>query len=939
MIVATLVIENYKQYAGEHTVEFPSQGIVAVTGQNGAGKTTLFEAIEWCLYGPRSIPRDSIPPHDGVGKTLVRVTLEDPADGARFCVQRELRGSRTLAEVYREDDPAQPLVQGSVDVTRYVARHLIGLPHGAFVSTFFTRQKELQFFGDRSETQRRIEVARLLGLAAVREAQHDIGEGRTAARALADSLHGEHERRVGTRDLAAEMDAAMQRIALGTAGEQDAEMAAEAAANAAETARQELEHWREIQVRDASMEHMLATLAGEINTATAQRDAALAHLLRLEQRAAERMRHAAVASQLEARQAAVNQQEEERERAQHARTLATNQRATEDRLVVIMSRVAEIVSEQSEAAAGHVGWAWSATDASELEDSLKRLIAVTGEVDPIALRERVNQLRDVARLYEAEAKQAQLLRKYKQQLQKLEQERDKLLAQETPDARLGKAIEALAAARAEERDAREALVVKRAARDALQRVVRELHEHADDAMCPTCSRELGPGEARRLAADRQDEIAALQQEAQALAEQAERAAARIAQAESAESAARQAGLHVAALNDRLQSGEEMTTDAEAELEHIVQARNVALAASGATRPPSAADVQAASREAEHAQGLSACGSMLQQLQRDTATAHASRAAIEQERRTLGDVSYDADRHRAASADLDEAQRATALVQQIDQDLELRAQYAQLRDDAIGIIASQEEARGLLLKERAALGYSAEQLAQAQGADRQARECAHASRDAHSAARHALREAQAALERLQAEHSALHHLLDNADQQAREADELTRMYDEFSDFDRYVARHVGPLLAETTERMLSQVTSGKYDHVVFDENYGIRVFDGDEAFPLDGFSGGERDVVSLCARLALSEVVGSAAVRPPRFLVLDEVFGSLDSERRVHLLETLGALASAGHFRQMFIISHVDDVQQSPVMSEAWTIEERHGSSQVVRPEFALGLAR
>ena len=77
------------------------------------------------------------------------------------------------------------------------------------------------------------------------------------------------------------------------------------------------------------------------------------------------------------------------------------------------------------------------------------------------------------------------------------------------------------------------------------------------------------------------------------------------------------------------------------------------------------------------------------------------------------------------------------------------------------------------------------------------------------------------------------------------------------------------------------------------------------------------------------------MRPPRFLVLDEVFGSLDSERRAQLLETLGSLASSGHFQQMFIISHVDDVQLAPVMNEAWTIEERDGVSRVNRPEVLI----
>ena len=40
--------------------------------------------------------------------------------------------------------------------------------------------------------------------------------------------------------------------------------------------------------------------------------------------------------------------------------------------------------------------------------------------------------------------------------------------------------------------------------------------------------------------------------------------------------------------------------------------------------------------------------------------------------------------------------------------------------------------------------------------------------------------------------------------------------------------------------------------------------------------------------------------------------------------------------QMFIVSHVEDVQQSPVMNEAWTITEREGSSHVERPSFFGG---
>jgi DNA repair protein SbcC/Rad50 len=204
VILAAVEIENYKQYAGSHCIDFPEQGMVAITGPNGAGKTTLFEAIEWCLYGPRTIPHASIPPHGGVGATRVSVTLQDPHGGGRYVVKRTLRNGVSSAEAYSEDDPGQPLVQGPRDVSDYVARQLVGLPHAAFVSTFFTRQKELTFFGDRTPTDRRVEVARLLGFQTIRDAQEEIGDERSAARQEATSLRAQYERDAAGRDFEAE---------------------------------------------------------------------------------------------------------------------------------------------------------------------------------------------------------------------------------------------------------------------------------------------------------------------------------------------------------------------------------------------------------------------------------------------------------------------------------------------------------------------------------------------------------------------------------------------------------------------------------------------------------------------------------------------------------------------------------------------------------------
>jgi exonuclease SbcC len=89
-------------------------------------------------------------------------------------------------------------------------------------------------------------------------------------------------------------------------------------------------------------------------------------------------------------------------------------------------------------------------------------------------------------------------------------------------------------------------------------------------------------------------------------------------------------------------------------------------------------------------------------------------------------------------------------------------------------------------------------------------------------------------------------------------------------------------------------------------------------------------VALAARLALSRLIGSQAANPPSFLVLDEVFGSLDRDRRANLLDLLGSLSgSAESFQQLFVISHVDDVRVSSAFNEVWRITElADGSSSL-----------
>jgi DNA repair protein SbcC/Rad50 len=72
-----------------------------------------------------------------------------------------------------------------------------------------------------------------------------------------------------------------------------------------------------------------------------------------------------------------------------------------------------------------------------------------------------------------------------------------------------------------------------------------------------------------------------------------------------------------------------------------------------------------------------------------------------------------------------------------------------------------------------------------------------------------------------------------------------------------------------------------------------------------FSGGEQDVANLCLRIALSRALARQRGTEAGFIILDEVFGSQDLERRRALIEQLKDLRR--DFRQVFVVSHFDDV--------------------------------
>nr|MDQ3044397.1 AAA family ATPase [Chloroflexota bacterium] len=282
MILVELQIENYKHFLGSHLISVPSEGIVGVIGANGVGKTTLFESIEWCLYNPRYIENEDVPPRHGAGQTRVQVTLEDPRGGHHYVIERILKRKVVSAEVYRTDQPEQRIVNGSRQVSDYVAWRLIGLSHRAFVSTFFTRQKELSFFGDLSVTKRRVEVGRLLGVETIRVAQESIGKERSQAESEAKTFRAQYAEAIAGRDFEAENAAAAASVEAGAEAIATATERLRVATEALDAARGALELKRDRERRDNDFARELERVAGDERALTARADAARKELARLD---------------------------------------------------------------------------------------------------------------------------------------------------------------------------------------------------------------------------------------------------------------------------------------------------------------------------------------------------------------------------------------------------------------------------------------------------------------------------------------------------------------------------------------------------------------------------------------------------------------------------------------------------------------------------------
>ncbi len=279
--------------------------------------------------------------------------------------------------------------------------------------------------------------------------------------------------------------------------------------------------------------------------------------------------------------------------------------------------------------------------------------------------------------------------------------------------------------------------------------------------------------------------------------------------------------------------------------------------------------------------------------------------------------------REVKAKRDAAGRAGGIRARLEARATVEAALAAARERR-DLAASRVEA----LREKVrALGFQRDALDAARaGRDRAAVAAEEASRQAQQAVVTAATDQERAV-------AAETRLRDGRDQHAKLADlesearHRGRAADLLGEFRNTVVASVGPRLAVQAADLFGELTDHEYEKIDVDpETYQLQISDGGRLYGLDRFSGSEIDLANLALRVAISEHIHFQSGGSVGLLVLDEVFGPLDDDRKTRMLLALERLK--GRFRQVLVVTHDSEIKDQ--LPNAIEVVKRPGRRATAR---------
>ena len=943
MNLERLYIENYKQFR-EPVELFPPEGAIGVVGANGAGKSTLFETILWSFFGSTRDTRfkkEMIPWSGGSTKdpTVVEVTLA--TDNGPYTVRRQLKSNATTAEIH--DPDGKTVVTGATDVTHWVETNLLHMDRAAFEATFYAKQKELRFFAHDDGISRVRRVSRMLGISGVEAAQKLLRDDRNDLRSEARVIEG--------RLADANLDELNTQLKEAKSACKHLEEELEKVSKEHKKAEGEREEARKahVELEAAYREHH--RIASELQRAEAEGQRSGDRASEARKDLEELARAEEELERLKPDLERLPDLERELERLEENRRRTERRDQNRRELLQARSRVSAIESEvwntledldgEEPEEEPVPGWAalFDLDGPDLLSEASEVLQRATGELK--AAEEYYEELRETASRHE----ELGLLEKEKNEATERHEAavaRERGFKEELEDISGGEDLEKREQdLREEENKLRELAAGHRGrattnehdARN-VDRAREAIDSGAED-QCPTCHRGFESGEQmeisgtllrqatslRRVAARETGEAEKLRKSANDTEQTLQKVTAKIGHWRAARESVNRAGDRTA---ERLEALE------NARNRHKELATNLEGSAA-----PTHEDLSQSRNWCDHLRALRDARPGIVSLAREHAEKSEHASELVEELEDLASVSYDAEAHQTKKREKTRLERAEGRSTELKSRLETRTEIAQALENAVKLgeeaAAREKEHREKL----AALGFDEAAYEAAEERFIAIEERVSKLRDAREHlggewkdADHRIERANAELGRLEADRK----LANERTSQAARMDEMDGLFTTF--FMNLTAR-ARPMLEAEASALVRDLTDGRYDRMEFDDNYRVRLLDRfEDSYVIDRFSGGEADVASLSARVALSKIIAARGGGTLGFLVLDEVFGSLDAGRRNNVLLALERLKRS--FGQIFIISHVAEVQESALVDEVWMLEEdEDGKSTVRRVEQSL----
>jgi exonuclease SbcC len=936
VILERLFIENYKQVR-EPVELFPPEGAIGIVGANGAGKSTLFESILWAFFGSRGggprFANESIPWSGGSTKdpTIVEVTLA--TDGGSFTVRRRLKSGSTSAEALDAQD--RTVVSGTADVTRWVEENLLGMDRTAFEATFYARQKELRFFAHDEGISRVRKVSKLLGISSVETAQSFLREDRNTLRSEARLLEG--------RLAEADLDSLQTELENARKECERLEAELEKVSQEHDAAKEDLESARQARTALEGTYREHSRLTSDLREAEADRRRAEDRRTEAEKDLADLVVAEEELGRLQPQTARLPEVAAELEQLDEDRRRSEQRARSRQDYLQAQRRISDIegeVSDELEALDG---------DRDDVLPGFHDLFDLDGEEllsETLAVLERAageleraetlhEELRRLVEDYEAYRVSEKAVREADESYQAAREEAAGL-AEDLEDLSGGEDLEqAERELREEEDKLRELAAHHRGRANADEREAknvdkaREAIDSGVEEHCPTCHREFESGEQAEISDTLKRQAAAIRRRADRETEEAEKLSA------SAEKTGEKLEIVTSNLN-RWRELREMSVRAEdrvaARLEALGNARSgleeIETRITG-TKAPGDADLEASRALCDRLRELRDVRPQVKSL----ATEHSRLAQrveeLVEEIEGLSGVSYDAEAHRMKREEKDRLERALGRVEELERRLAGRPGVERALQTARELGEEAEATAEKLRREISALEF--DEAAYEASVERvtAAEERLLRLQDARAGLGDEWKDADYRIERTKAELRRLDDDRKLANEKAAAASRMDEMDGLFTEFFRSLTARARPMLEVEASDLVRELTDGRYERMEFDDNYRVKLLDRfDDSYAIERFSGGEADVASLSARVALSRIVASRGGNTLGFLVLDEVFGSLDAGRRNNVLLALERLKRS--FGQIFIISHVAEVQESALVDEVWMLEEDEEGKSTVR---------